>query len=50
MATKPRTRWKEVATIKNSRNLHNMRKSCEIIVIFYKIEQPLLNVSYTNQT
>jgi hypothetical protein len=27
VATKPRTRLKEVATIKNSINLHNMRKS-----------------------
>jgi hypothetical protein len=26
----PRTRWKEVVTIKKSKNLHNKRKSCEI--------------------
>jgi hypothetical protein len=50
VATEPRTRIKEVATIKNSINLHNMRKSSTILIVYYKIEQPSLNVLYTNWT
>ncbi len=46
MATKPGTRWKEVATIKKSINLHNMKKklwNSTIHVIYDIIEQPSLN-------